>query len=120
MPNIYTIQGIEHIKFILRHGGQNTQNGRYLQCVIEGHHLETGSFYPLLELSYKKYNCLVTHSLIKQMWEFNDKFGIKIETTIKTPTPLRNNDKSIMDSIISSSRYTEEDLHNINKCRKWL
>ena len=120
MPNIYTIQGIEHIKFILQHGGQNTQNGRYLQCIIEGHHLETGSLYPLLELSYKKYNCLVTYSLIKQMWEFNDKFGLKIETTVKTPTPLRKNDKSIMDSIISSSRYTTEDLHNINKCRKWL
>ena len=58
--NLHTLQGIEQIKILLMHGGQDTQNGRYLTCMIEAHQLECGSVLPFFSLDYNEYEDLVT------------------------------------------------------------
>ena len=65
LPNLHTLQGIENIKMVLKHGGKDSQIRKYLCCIFEGHQLESGSLFPSFELSYKKYNSIISKSLIK-------------------------------------------------------
>ena len=43
IPNIYILQGIDHIKVLLDHGDQSTATEQLLQNTIEAHMIETGS-----------------------------------------------------------------------------
>ena len=85
MPNIFTMQGIEHIMMVLSHGGQTTQIGKYLTCAIEGIQLECGLFQPIFALSYKKYEGLVTDSTLKFIWKFITSNGLDIDTLHEFP-----------------------------------
>ena len=60
------------------------------------------------------------HKHHRTHWGFIRSINMTIESGHKLPTPLRINDKSIMDKLIKSEKYNMEELLQANACRLYL
>ena len=119
IPELYVMQGIEHVKILLLHGGTSTATGILLQAITEYHMLESGSFKSLYQLPPILLPIL-TRSWLKSTLLFLQQNNIQIETDIH---PLRQwslHDRSLMDVLCHRGSVTQADLHVINKCRMHL
>ena len=54
IKDLYTLQGIAHLKVLIDEAGSSTPTGSLLQQVIEGHVLEVGRSESIFKLSYKE------------------------------------------------------------------
>ena len=108
LPNIYTEMGAARLNLLMTHGGRLTQVGKALECCIETHQLESGAITPLFELDFEKYGHLITDSTLKHTWEFLFNSGLHMSTGHAIPCLLRENDCSIMTSIIERTQYNEK------------
>ena len=70
IPNLYTDLGVAQLQLLLHHGNRETQVGKSIQAIIEEHQLECGSMKNILSLDYKKYNMLVTNSIMNTHGNF--------------------------------------------------
>ena len=120
IPDLYILQGIDHIKVLLDHGGQPTATGELLQNTIETHMLETGSSNNFFSSSPNELT-VMTLSWMKQTLQFLQEYNITMDHNI---TPLqkwkRTHDTIIMNTVYQSSIYTEEQTKQINQCRMYL
>jgi len=111
---------ILQIKLFIFHISRDTQLGTTYRATLETMQLEVGSLTSVLSLPYKDYHFLATNTWLKNLWFCVDKYGIEL----RTPSPLvqlqRQNDFSLMDSLISSQVYTRQDIIRINLCRLFV
>ena len=78
--------------------------------------VELGMSFQPLQVDYKKYSHLVTHTWVKMLWEKVSIFGI-IVTTLSTLGGLpREGDDFIM-QVILRARYTSDKVRRINRVR---
>ena len=120
IPNLYTDLGVARMQLLLHHGNRDTHLGKSIQAIIEGHQLECGSLKSILCLDYKKYGILISDSIIKHAWEFLNGSNLIMETSHALPKRLRENDESIMDSILEKTLYSPLELEEKNSCRMYL
>ena len=119
IPDLYTLQGVEHIKVLLTHGGTQTPTGIILQTLSEFHILEAGSQHSLLELP-AEYHALLTPTWMSNTLQFLQEHRIGFDTTLPTLECWTTHDVSIMDTILSHQIISSEECKAINRCRLYL
>ena len=70
LPNIYTDQGIFQITHLLRHIGEESQDGKMILINLEAAQITIGTTTPFLNVPYYDYECMIPNSWIKSLWEF--------------------------------------------------
>ena len=119
IQDLYTAQGIEHIKMILQHGGTTSATGTLLQTSIEHHILEAGSANHIFLLP-KQMISYLTHTWIKNTLQFMHVRDIHIEGEGLELRKWHQQDTSIMDNIVKLKLYNTNQLKGINNCRMYL
>ena len=113
-------QFIEKVKMFLTHANTNTQLGRSIQLNLESIHIITGINTPIFSLPYSKYKMLTEDGWIQHLWQSAEKYDVSIIGSYITPTHNRINDYSLMERLIQTDLYTDEDIRSINRCRIYL
>ena len=113
-------QFIEKIKIFLFHAGTKSQLGQFIQISLESLHLLIGVNTPIFQLPYSKYGILAEKGWIEHLWKMTNFYNIKVEGYYEHTTLTRLNDKSLMESIINSDTYTDNEIRSINRCRLYL
>ena len=119
IPELYTMQGIEHIKVLLLHGGTDTATGILLHALAEYHMLETGSFKSLFHLP-KIMLHLLTQSWLKSTLYFLYEKEIQIDSDLPSLCQWSPQDRSLMDTLCLRGSVTQIELCAINRCRMHL
>jgi hypothetical protein len=120
--DLYTTQGIEHIKALLENGGKENTTGKLLSTLISGHVLEIGRRGFLFQHQYEKVHYLLTDSWIKNTLRFIDAEQITIEGNNMELQEWREFDSLIMEDGASAGKYnwSAKEWKSINNCRKYL
>jgi hypothetical protein len=116
-PNLYTELCIERIKMLMKHGGQRTQIGTSITACLEGHQLEIGIDTRIFDADFKKYDFLISDSIIKHTWKILSSTGLRIYTLHEIPDLYRQNDSFIMKEIINMTTYSIPQIQAINRFR---
>ena len=122
MSHIYRVQGITHIEGLIFHIRQGSLVGQILEAQFEQCSLEIGVGTHLLDLSYNRYNILLTDCWAKSTWEFCHKYNIQIKGEYKLPTLQRENNFFPMQELVESNigLFDKKELHSINKSRIFM
>jgi hypothetical protein len=120
--DLYTIQGIEHIKALMENGGKDTTTGKLLSTLISGHVLELGRRGFLFQHKYDKVHYLLTDSWIKNTLRFTDSEQITIEGSNPELQEWRDFDSFIMEDgdVSGKTNWSAKEWKSINNCRKYL
>ena len=113
-PNLYTELCIERIKMLMKHGRRPTQIGTSITACLEGHQLEIGIDTRIFDADFKKYEFLISDSIIKHTWKILSSTGLRIDTFHEIPDLYRQNDSFIMKEIINTTNYSIPQLQAIN------
>ena len=119
IPELYVMQGIEHIKILLLHGGQSTATGILLQSLAEYHTIEAGSLKDLFQLSIGVIHSL-THSWLRSTLLFLHKYAISIDSDLPRLCQWTKDDRAIMDVLCKEGTITASELLQVNRCRLYL
>ena len=122
MTDLYTYQGIQHLKALIGEGGSTTATGKLLHILLHGHVLEIGTRHKLLEQKYEDVKGLLTTSWLKHTLEFITKNKIQIQHTQDHLQLWREGDSCIMDDIFShrGTNISTDDITRANRCRMYL
>ena len=121
LRNLYTDQGVEQLKMLLRHGGTKSQCGILIQCCYEALQLEVGSQQPLFDLDYETFEALCTESYLKTVWKYVQEHKIKVTAPITIPKPARVNDVAIADAMMKhKSKFSDKEILVIKRCRMYM
>ena len=122
IKDLYTLQGIAHVKAMVDEGGTASPTGQLLQQVIEGHVLEVGRSRGIFELPYAEIKQELTYSWIQDTLQFLDKTGISIQGETPNLQKWRENDSFLMDDITlaQGTHITDADRKAFQRCRLYL
>ena len=122
IKDLYTLQGIAHVKALVDEGGTVSPTGQLLQQVIEGHVLEVGRSRGIFELPYAEIKQELTYSWIQDTLQFLDTTGISIKGATPALQQWRENDSFLMDDITSvqGTNITDADRQAFQRCRLYL
>jgi hypothetical protein len=111
-------QFIEQVKCVLVHGALPTHTGSYFNISLEQAQLEVGISSPLLEANYDDYGFLLTFCWVKVLWQFLWMHWVKLHNSDQVlPKLQRQGDFFIMEHIVASQGFLEEEMIRINHCR---
>ena len=106
--HLYQLQGFEKLKLFLWHVMFMDTTGTLLTMSQYYTQLELGIGKPFLEMSYEKYQHLITPMWITSIWEYIGKCKTKIKHVDEyVYKPLRKGDRFIMDAVIESGMSSE-------------
>jgi hypothetical protein len=118
LPRVMDTQFIEQVKRVLVHGALPTHTGSYFNISLEQAQLEVGIGSPLLEANYDDYGFLLTFCWVKVLWQFLWMHRVKLHNSDQVlPKLQRQGDFFIMEHIVASQGFLEEDMIRINHCR---
>jgi hypothetical protein len=122
IKDLYSIQGIEHIKALLDHAGKESSTGKLIEILISGHVLELGQEGFLFHQDYGTAETLLTDSWIKHTMEFIHNNDIEIEGEHSQLHRWRVHDSMIMDDGRKRGKklWYPQEWTAINKCRLYL
>jgi hypothetical protein len=112
-------QQILHLTALLEHNQQQTMTGQLLTTSYEQLRLEMRTSGFMTDISYKSMKATVTKTWITDLWEFIDRFQIKLHDDIEHLRLQRKNDKFLMDEFLSAG-YDGTTLKELNECRMFL
>ncbi len=111
LPRVMDTQFIKQVKRVLVHGALPTHTGRYFNISLEQAQLEVGIGSPLLEASYDDYGFLLTPCWVKLLWEFLWMHNVMLCNLDQIlPKLQRQGDFFIMEYIVASQGFSEEDM----------
>jgi hypothetical protein len=112
-------QQLLHLIALLEHTQQQTMTGQLLTTSYEQLRLEMGTSGFMTDFPYKSMKATVTKTWITDLWEFTDRFQIKIWNNVKQLRLQRKNGKFIMDAFINAG-CDGTMLKELNECRMFL
>ena len=118
--NVEVKQFQEKVKIFLTHANTNSQLGQMIKVNLEYMHITIGVNTQIFSLPYSKYKMLCEDGWIQNLWEYTEKYNIKIEGSYIKPNDNRKHDYALMEKIIHDDLYTDEDVKSINRCRIYL
>ena len=95
LNNLYTTQGILHVRARLYHCWRTTETGKLLHTSIKICKVETGLRGYLWSYNYSVYSHLCEDTLVKHLWQFLWKTGIQISDHLYEYDYVCENDDSI-------------------------
>lgn len=108
------------ISLLHRHWDSNSTVGQALHLVFESFQMETGLSGNIFDYSFAKYGFLATHSWFKILWEYLDKYQVRLEFNKRFHIPLlRIGDKALM-NLFFDKGYDSSLLTQLNRVRKFL
>ena len=110
-------QFIEKLKIFLYHASTDTQLAHMIKHNLESLQLILGSNHHIFHLPYEKYGMLAPKSWITHLWEMSCKYEVQIDGYYEKITPTRKHDQALMDTLISSNRFSSSEIEKINYCR---
>jgi hypothetical protein len=111
-------QFIEQVKRVLVHGALPTHTGSYFNISLEQAQLEVRIGSPLLEANYDDYGFLLTFCWVKVLWQFLWMHRVTLHNSDQVlPKLQRQGDFFIMEHIVASQGFLEEDILRTNHCR---
>jgi Reverse transcriptase (RNA-dependent DNA polymerase) len=120
IPNLYTLQGIGKVRYLVDHlNSPNDITGQLLRASAECLRLELGVSGPLLLTDVKKFGCLATKSLLEWTWRWLHEHGIRLYISTPTPPLQRQYDRYLMEDI-EKRGFRGSDLQAVNRCRLFL
>ena len=122
LPHLYTMQGTAKLKAFITHMKSGTKIGRTLEGQLEATNIEVGTSEHLFDLEYRKWEVLMTTSWLKSLWEFTDRYNIKVKGNYTTPRPTREYDRFLMEVVMKEKRmlFDDNEIKVINRCRLYL
>ena len=122
IKDIYTLQGIAHIKVLVDEGGTKTPTGQLIQQVIEGHTLEAGRSGNIFSIPYDEIQNELTYSLVKDTLRFISESNVTVMGDIPRLKKWREDDTFLMDDIQRAQgvEITDNDREAFQRCRKYL
>ena len=119
LMDIYTIQGIEHVKALIDEGGKDSPTGDLLTILATGHTLEIGRSGRIFEQDYDEIETLMTDSWMKNTLKFTHKTEIKLVTDLPMLRQWREGDELLMD-VVARAGTRGEEIEAFNRCRMHL
>jgi hypothetical protein len=120
IPNLYTSQGIAHIKRILKYSPiEEDITGQLIRASMEQLKLEIGCNGPTLSLPYSVFAGLATKSWFQQTWQFMDEHQIRIEDTCPD-FPLSRVQDHLLIPWFHEHGIRGRNLQRLNLCRLYL
>lgn len=122
VKDLYTLQGITHIKALLDEAGTDSPTGNLIKQVIEGHIVEIGRKGNILTLSYKHMQTEMTYSWIQDTLRFADEHKLTLQGSIPSLRTWREHDTLMMEDIhqLQGTIISEEDRNAFQRCRLYL
>jgi hypothetical protein len=112
-------QQITYLTTLLQHTQQQTMTGQLITASYEQLRLEMGTSGFMMDVSYQTMKDTVTKTWLTNLWEFADKFQIKIQDDTSQLKPQRQNDKFIMDALLAAG-FKGYVLKELNACQMFL
>ena len=74
------------------------------------------------QLNYEKYGilCKKEHSWISHIWRMNWDLQIELRGEHAHPKPARVNDFNLMETIVESAQFTNEEILSVQRCLLFL
>ena len=120
IKDVYTLQGIAHVKALLDEASQQSATGKLLRILKEYHTLEIGLEGTIYNLPYDKIKDCMTESWMKNTLEFLWENEIEIKSDDPTITAgWSTHDTNIMQDAIDAG-YSGKALAAINRCRMYM
>jgi hypothetical protein len=116
LPHVSVEATIAMTNELLMHFGCGTATGRFMQISYSLLLVELGMSFQPLQMDYKKYSHLVTHTWMKMLWEMVSMFRIIVTTMSALGGFPREGDDFIM-QVIMRAGYTSEEVKRINRVR---
>ena len=91
-----------------------------IEIMLENINLMIGVNKSIFKTSFKDYGILAEECWIQHLWENSQKYGLEIHGQYITPTTNRMNGYALMEKIMESDIYNDDDIISINKCRVYL
>ena len=113
-------QFIEKLKIFLTHAGTETQLGISIKIMMESMNLMVGVNKSIFETSYAKYGFLAEIGWMQNLWQMSQKYNIQIHGEYTKSHLNRKNDFALMEKVVESDLYNQDDIISINKCRIYL
>jgi hypothetical protein len=112
-------QQLLHLIALLKHTQQHTMTGQLLSTSYEQLRLEMGTPGFITDTPFQIVKSAITHTWITDLWNFLDRFQIKIQDNVGQLRLQRQNDKFIMEEFIKANVDGNE-LKQLNECRMFL
>ena len=122
LKDIYSLQGIAHIKAFLDEAGTNSPTRRLMDILVEGHTLEVGRQGSIFQYPYNQIKQHLTNSWMKHTLEFTDLYGFKIQGQTPTLRTWREHDSMLMDALERTQgvHISSEEKQAFQRCRLYL
>lgn len=119
-PDLWIIQGIDHIKALMDHGSRQSATGKLLQNSIEIHLVELGTAGSILQHD-REYDRM-EDTWIRNTLQFCNHHKIQLEEELPTLQLWRKRDAFIMDLLESENdgNMTAHQIAATNRCRMFL
>ena len=118
IPDLYVVQGSQHIRNWVSHCTAGTTTGRLLRHSLEAMSVEVGSGQDVWKTDFYTYGHLATQSLAKATWHFMTEGHIEMTHPVWIPH-LRENDSFIIATAVRLG-WKGKRLEHVNEVRKWM
>ena len=121
--NLYTTQGLSHIKGLLNHIWQGTTTGKLLQTSLEYAKIEVGLGGSYFNNDYEVYGHLGEDTWIKHLWKFLFDTGIQLDDTTSDFKMVREGDSPLSKKFAEAfmqKKITRAEWKKANLCRIYL
>ena len=109
LQDIYTVQGIEHIKVLLDEMHSNSPTGKLLRILHQEHQLESGRRTTLYHTPYDEISSYLTKSWVTNTLEFVWDTKLQIEGDLPILETWREGDNHLMEAFQRTPGYTISD-----------
>lgn len=117
--DLYTTQGLKHIRALLDFGESESITGKSLRAGIQKHKVETGLGMSLFEQDIALLNKCVTETWFTHVWRFLQEKGIILVEKTANLQLQRMNDSFIIEIFLRAGYYGQT-LALLNRCRMFM
>ena len=119
IKDLYTLQGIAHIKALVEEGSEKSATGKLIRLLIEYHMIETGMGGSIFDIPFEAMKDCMTETWIKSTIKFIASSDITIKSPMEPLQKWTDEDTFLMADAIAAG-YSGKALSAINRCRMHL
>jgi hypothetical protein len=117
VPDLYTIQGVDHINRILKYStAAEVITGQLIRASMEELQLEIGITGPIMSLDFATYGILATKCWLLATWKFLSEKGMRMEDD-GPPLILRRQEDQFLMQAFAKQGFLGGLLVQLNRCR---
>jgi len=117
LTSLYTENGIQKVELFLGHLRRHDKTSKIIKVALGCIQQEVGTSTFILQLPFKKYECIVTNSWMKLLWKFLDNINGSIRyPSAWTPPSTFQYDINIVEAFMQWE-LTDDQRYNLNICR---